>query len=210
MRKLFVLLLIALLSLEIASAKVFYFSDETDYRNNVGYAYRYPYSGVDLDIVGDFDNYACVSANDYDAYASSNPYDSHDELNAGTASQSDLNKLRRSDQLKIADENPYDSIDRDNFDSYDEWNCYTLQDYNSLARENPYDRNEVVDFTDFDHIEQAQKIGKYRYNNFFSFPEDLARFNLQYTRGRQPYYEPYDTRDSPYPLYGYGIARRED
>jgi len=45
MRKLFVFLLIALLSLEIASAKVFYFSDEIDYRNNVGYAYRYPYSG---------------------------------------------------------------------------------------------------------------------------------------------------------------------
>lgn len=210
MKPLFVLLLIALLSLEIAEAKVFYYSDEIDYRNNAAYAYQHPYSGVDIDAVKDFNNYACISADDYNDYADSNHYDSHDALDAGTASQSDINKLRRADQLRIADENPYDGIDRDDFESYDEWNCYTLQDYNSLARENPYDRREVVDFTDFDHLEEVQKIGRYRYNNFFNFPEDLAKFNLQYTRGRTPYYAPYDTRDSPYPLYGYGIAFRED
>lgn len=209
MKKLALLVLVAVLSIELASAKVFFYDDEADYRNNVGYALSHPWKGIDLDVVGDFDNYNCISADDYNRRANSNSYDANDELNARTASSSDLKKIRRADQLAIADENPYDGIDRDDFDNYNDWSCYTLKDYNSLAREDPYDSKRVVDFTHFDDIYEVQEIGKYRYNNFFQ-PDDFNKFNLQYTQARQPYYEPYDNRDSPYPLYGYGIVRRED
>lgn len=209
MKKLALLVLVAVLSIELASAKVFFYDDEVDYRSNVGYALSHPWKGIDLDVVGDFDNYNCISADDYNRRANSNSYDANDELNARTASSSDLKKIRRADQLAIADENPYDGIDRDDFDNYNDWNCYTLKDYNSLARQNPYDSKRVVDFTHFDDIYEVQEIGKYRYNNFFQ-PDDFNKFNLQYTQARQPYYEPYDYRDSPYPLYGYGIVRRED
>ena len=121
-----------------------------------------------------------------------------------------MRRLRREDQLKIINENPHDRWDRNDIDdNYDDFNCYTLRDYNSRARENRFDRWENIDFTDFDHIYEVQKIGRYRYNNFFQ-PGDFDNFNLQHTTRRAPYYEPYDTRRSPYPLYGYGIVRRED
>jgi hypothetical protein len=205
MKKTLMLFLVLLLSVEMASAKVFYFADEVDRNNNIDYALGH--NGVDFERVADFNNYACMSLNDYNNYANADHYDSHDALDASTASRDDLDRLRREDQLKIADADPYDSLDRDDVDnSYSDWNCYTLQDYNSLAAQNPYDRKEVVDFTDFDHLEESQRIGAYRYNNFFA-PGDLNSFNLQNERARLPYYEPYDYRDSPYPLYGYGIRR---
>jgi hypothetical protein len=210
MKKLALLVLVAILSIELASAKVFYYDDEVDYRSNVNYALSHPWKGIDLDVVGDFDNYNCMSADDYNRRAGANQYDSNDELNARTASSSDLKKLRRADQLRIADENPYDNIDRDDFDDYSDWNCYTLKDYNSFARENSYDSRRVVDFTHFDDVNEIQKIGMGRYNNFFTYPDDFNNFNLQYTRAPKPYYEPYDNRDSPYPLYGYGLRIRED
>ncbi len=210
MKKLLVFLLVAILCLELASAKVFYYDDEVDYWNNVDYSLSHPWKGIDMDVVTDFDNYNCISANDYNRRASANQYDSNDALDSNTASSSDLKKLRRADQLAIADENPYDGIDRDDFDNYNDWNCYTLQDYNSLAREDPYDSRRVVDFTHFDDANEIKKIGMGRYNNFFTYPDDFENFNLQYTRARQPYYEPYANRDSPYPLYGYGIRRIAD
>jgi len=210
MKKLALVFLIALLSLELASAKVFYDADEADYRNNVGYALRHPFDGVDPDAVGDFDRYSCVSLNDYNSFARADGYDAYEPVTSKTATRDDLKRLRREDQLRLIDENPSDSLDRDDIDDYDDWNCYTLRDYNARARENPFDRDEVVDFTDFDHLNEVKKIGKYRYNNFYTFPDDLARFNLQHTVGRRPYYEPYEFRRSPYPLYGYGIVRRED
>jgi hypothetical protein len=210
MKKTALFFLIALLLVEIVSAKVFYYADETDYNNNVDYALSHPYSGVDPDVVGDFRNYACISLNDYNSFAQAGSYDTYDALDASTASRDDLKKLRRADQLRIVNEDPYDSLDREDIDdNYADWNCYTLKDYNSLARQNPYDSRRVVDFTHFDDIYEVQEIGKYRYNNFFQ-PDDFNKFNLQYTQARQPYYEPYDYRDSPYPLYGYGIVRRED
>lgn len=210
MKKLALLVLVAVLSIELASAKVFFYDDEVDYRSNVGYALSNPWKGIDLDVVGDFDNYNCISADDYNSYAGANQYDAYDALDSSTASRDDLKKLRRADQLSIVDEDPYDSLDREDIDNnYDDWSCYTLKDYNSLAREDPYDSKRVVDFTHFDDIYEVQEIGMSRYNNFFQ-PDDFNKFNLQYTQARQPYYEPYDYRDSPYPLYGYGIVRRED
>ena len=211
MRKLALLFLIALLATELAAAKVFYYADEVDYRDNVGYALSRPFSGVDPDSVGDFDQYSCISLNDYNGFARASQYDAYKPLTASSASRDDLKRLRREDQRRIVDENPYDSLDRDDIDNnYGDWNCYTLRDYNSRARENPYDRAEVVDFTDFDHLNEVRKIGKYRYNNFYAYPDDLAKFNLQYTVGRAPYYEPYEYRTSPYPRYGYGVRRAED
>ena len=210
-KKLLTLLFIALLATELASARVFYYADETDRRQNVDYALNHPYDGIDPDDVSDFDKYSCVDLNDHNNFARADKYDSYDELNADTITRSDLKRLRRDDQLRIINENQYDSWDKDDIDDdYDDWNCYTLRDYNKRAKENPYDRWENVDFTDFDHLREVQRIGRYRYNNFYVYPDDLARFNLQYTVGRRPYYEPYEHRTSPYPLYGYGIRRHED
>jgi hypothetical protein len=210
MKKISAFFLVAILCLELASARVLYYADEADYRNNVGYALHNPYDSIDPDSVGDFDMYACVSLDDYNRFANADNYDSYEPLNAKTASRDDLKKLRRDDQLRIVNENPYDSLDGDDLDDYNDWDCYTLRDYNSLASKNAYDSRRVVDFTHFDDIYEVQKIGKYRYNNFYTLPDDIARFNLQYTRAPKPYYEPYDTRRSRYPLYGYGIMRIED
>lgn len=210
MKKLFVLFLIALLGIEIVAAKVFYYADEVDRRSNVNFALSHPFSGVDVDRVGDFDKYACISLNDYNNFASAGKHDSYNKLDAKTIGKEDLKRLRREDQMRIADENPYDNIDREDFDDTDDLNCYTLRDYNALAHENSYDNRELIDFTDFDHLQEVKKIGRYRYNNFFVFPDDFKNFNLQYTTNRPPYYEPYEFRRSHYPLYGYGIVRRED
>ncbi|MEM4239942.1 MAG: hypothetical protein QXM31_01955 [Candidatus Woesearchaeota archaeon] len=211
MKKLALVFLAALLALEFVSAKVFYFADEADYRNNVNYALSHPYSGIDPDIIGDFDRYSCMSLDDYNRFANAGRFDSYGIIDSGSAGRDDLKRLRRADQLRIVDEDQYDSLDRDDIDDgYDNWGCYTLKDYNSLARQNQFDRKEVVDFTDYDHLEESRRIGKYRYNNFFSFPDDFEKFNLQNARSRHPYYSPYDYRDSPYPLYGYGVVRIED
>jgi hypothetical protein len=210
MKKILTLLFIALLATEIAAARVFYYADEADYRNNVAYAFAHPYDGIDLDAVGDFDDYSCISLNDYNSFANADGYDSYDPLTAKNAKRSDLQRLRRDDQLRIINEDPYDSLDENDIGDYDDWNCYTLRDYNGYARADPYDNRRVVDFTHFDDLKEVQKIGKYRYNNFYTFPDDLAKFNLQHTRRPAPYYYPYDSWRSPYPLYGYGVARRED
>lgn len=211
MRKILLLLVVALLALEPATARVFYYADEIDYDNNVGYALSHPYDGIDADDVGDFDKYSCISLDNYNSFADADGYDGYEPLTASTASRKDLKRLRRDDQLRLINEDPYDSLDKNDIDTdYNDWNCYTLRDYNTRARENPFDRHRVVDFTHFDDIYKVQNIGKYRYNNFYTFPDDFARFNLQQTRGRAPYYEPYNYRTSPYPLYGYGISRHED
>ena len=210
MKKLALLLLIALLATELAAAKVFYYADEADYRDNVNYALAHPYDGIDADSVGDFDRYSCVSLDDHNSFANADRYDSYEPLTARTATRKDLQRLRRDDQLRLINENRYDDLDENDIDDNNDWNCYTLRDYNSVARADPYDSRRVIDFTHFDDIYDVQKVGKYRYNNFYTFPDDFAQFNLQQTRGRQPYYYPYDTWRAPYPLYGYGIARRED
>lgn len=210
MKKLAVLFLVALLSLELAGARVFYYADEGDYRANMDYALARHFDGVDPAVVGDLDKYACVSLGDYNAFADESPYDGYAPLTAATASRDDLDRLRRADQLRLVDEDPYDSLTRDSVDDYDDWDCYTLRDYNSRAAENAYDDRDVIDFTNFRDLSEVQRIGKYRYNYFYAFPEDFARFNLQNTVARLPYYEPYDVRHSPYALYGYGVRRVED
>lgn len=211
MRKALLFLVIALLALEPAVAKVFYYADETDYRNNVGYALAHPFDGIDPDDVGDFDKYSCISLDDYNSFARADRYDQYDVLDADSITRKDLKRLRREDQLRIIDEDPHDAWDREDIDNdYDDWNCYTLRDYNRRAREDPYDQWRVVDFTHFDDLAEVKKIGKYRYNGFYVFPDDLAHFNLQYTRRPAPYYYPYDNWRSPYPLYGYGVRRHED
>lgn len=209
MKRLSLVFLVALIALEAASAKVFYFSDEIDYRNNVDYVLSHPHSGVDPDEVGDFRKYNCISLSDYNDFARAGRFDKYDVLDSRSADKNDLKRLRRADQLMIVDENPYDSLDRGDIDDgYDAWECYTLKDYNSFAVTNSFDRWEVVDFTDYDHLDESRKIGKYRYH-FFE-PDDFTNFNLQRARARHPYYEPYDARRSPYPLYGYGMVRQED
>lgn len=190
---------------------MFYYADETDRRNNLAYAFDHPFDGIDPDEVSDFGKYSCISLDDNNRFARADKYDQYDELNAKTITRKDLKRLRREDQLKIINEDPFDQWDRNDIDDdYDDWNCYTLRDYNKRAQENKFDRWRKVDFTHFDDLYEVQKIGRYRYNNFYVFPDDLARFNLQHTVGPRPYYYPYDSWRSPYPLYGYGIRRAED
>jgi hypothetical protein len=210
MKKLLILLFLSLLATELVSARVFYYADEADYRNNVNYALYHPFDGVDPDVVGDFDKYSCVSLGDHNGFAGADQYDAYEPLSAKTATRKDLQKLRREDQLRIINEDPYDSLDENDIEDYDDWNCYTLRDYNSFAGQDGFDNRRVIDFTHFDDIYEVQKIGKYRYNNFYAFPEDFTHFNLQHTVRQPPYYEPYDYRRSPYPLYGYGARRIED
>ncbi|MEM2915879.1 MAG: hypothetical protein QXT19_00765 [Candidatus Woesearchaeota archaeon] len=210
MKNLLAFLLVAILCLEFVSARILYYADEVDYRNNVAYALHNPYDNADPDIAGDFDRYACISLDDYNKFANADNYDSYKSLTARTASRNDLKRLRREDQLKIINEDPYDGLDEADIGDYEDWNCYTLVYYNSRASRNAYDKWRVVDFTHFDDIYEVQKIGKYRYNNFYTLPEDIARFDLQYTRAPKPYYEPYAAMRTQYPLYGYGIRRIED
>ncbi len=209
--RLLVLLLVCLLGLaEFTSAHVFYYADEVDYRNNVAYALHHPFDGVDPDTVGDFDDYACISLDDYNRFARADQYDADEPLRASTATRDDLKRLRRENQLRIINEDPYDSLDRNDIDDDDDWNCYTLRDYNSKAREDPYDNRRAIDFTHFDDLYEVKKIGTYRYNDFYAIPDDFTYFNLQYTVSRPPYDEPYDFRRTQYPLYGYGVVHRED
>ncbi|MEM4253876.1 MAG: hypothetical protein QXR48_00605 [Candidatus Woesearchaeota archaeon] len=209
MKRILFAFIVALVALDSAYAKVFYFSDEIDYRDNVNYALSHPFSGVDPDEIGDFRKYNCISLGDYNSFARAGSFDKYDVLDSGGADRDDLKRLRRADQLRIVDEDPYDALDRDDVDDgYDAWACYTLKDYNAFAVTNAFDRWEVVDFTDYDHLEESRKIGKYRYHFFES--DDFNKFNLQRARAKHPYYEPYGTRRSPYPLYGYGVIRQED
>jgi hypothetical protein len=202
-------LLVLLLCMPFAEAKVFYYADEIDYANNVGFALAHSFDGIDPERSGNLDKYACMSLDDYNHYAASHQYQARTAFTAGSISPEDLKRLDRADQLRIADENPFDSITRDTFTDEDYWDCYRLRSYNSLARENLFDDRNVVDFTSFDHLNQVKKIGKYRYNDFFTFPDDFASFDLQRTVPRLPYYEPYDYRPTPYPLYGFGIWLRQ-
>ncbi len=210
MKKLITILLFVLLASELVAAKVFYYADEIDRRNNVAYALRHPFDGIDPDSVSDFDKYACVSLDDYNHFAEADHYDSYDPVSARTASRNDLKRLRREDQLRLINEDPYDDLDHNDIDDYKDWNCYTLRDYNRKAREDSFDNRGVVDFTDFNHMQEVRKIGRYRYNDFYVVPDDFARFNLQHATRRAPYYEPYEFRRSRYPLYGFGVRRHED
>ncbi len=206
--------LVVLLVLPAASAKVFYYSDEVDYQDNLAYAHLNHYDGIDADDFVDFDDYTCVSLDDQRAIANANQYDHVDPWTAATISRQDLKKLSQADRNRIADENPYDAIDRDDVDSFDDFSCSTLRDYNDYARTNAYDRYDEADFTRLDHIEIAQEVGKDRYH-FFEL-SDFDRFNLNQIRYRPVakylypgytygwngyYYNQYGSRNA-YPVYG--------
>ena len=203
-----------LLLVPIASAKVFYYTDEIDYRDNLAYAAINPYDSIDADDFVDFDDYNCVSLEDQRTIANLNPYDNVEQWTAANIADEDLKKLSRADRNRIADENPYDNINRDDFEDFDDFECSTLRDYNGYARTNPYDKFDEADFTRLDHIEIAQEVGKKRYN-FFEL-NDFDRFNLQqikyrpvakylypgYTYGWNGYYYNKYGRHNLYPVYG--------
>lgn len=197
------LIVLALLLVQSASAYVFFYSDEIDRANNINYALANPYDGIDIDNAADFDKYNCISLNEVNDYARRNAFDSEDELSAKTISSKDFKRLRYADQKKIIDENPFDRWDDEKLENRGCQQCWTLRDYNQLARKRPSDKFGVVDFTDFDDLETIQKIGNSRFH--FYEPDDFDTFNLQYTRIRRPFYEPYEYRYTPYPRFGYGI-----
>lgn len=204
MKSFLAIVLLGLLFVQSAAGYVFYFSDEVDRASNINYALMNPYDGIDADDIADFDKYQCIALADQQDYARRNPYDNVDALNAQDISRKDFQKLRYSDQLRIINENPYDTWDSGILENRNNQQCWTLQDYNAFASQKPRDRFDEVRFQDFDDVETVQDIGSKRYH-FFA-PEDFVSFDLHRTRIRQPYYDPYGVRYSPYPRYGYGIA----
>lgn len=214
MKKILTIALLILLSVQLVNARVFYYTDEVDYRSNAAYAARSAYDGIDDDDFNDFDDYNCVSLDDQRAVSNANPYDNNEPWTADSISDKDLKKLSRADRNRIADENLYDNIDRDDFDHLEDFNCSTLRDYNDYARTNAYDKFDEADFTRLDHIEIAQEVGKDRYNFFTS--SDFDRFNLYeikyrpvakylypgYTYGWNGYYSNKYGRHNQYPVYG--------
>lgn len=208
MKHLLTLALLAVLLAQPASAYVFFFSDEIDRRNNINLALARPFDGIDLDEVADFDNYNCVSLADQHDFAARNRFDNEEPVTAKNIKRDDFQKLRYQDQLRIINEDPFDKWDEDLLERRNNQQCWTLKDYNKLARQKPRDEFDTVRFRDFDDLETVQKIGTGRFH-FFE-PNDFAEFDLHRTRAKRPFYEPYDFRRSPYPRYGYGIRYGND
>jgi len=206
MKKLLSVLFVLLL-LPLASARIFWYSDEIDRQNNIDYAHSNSFDGITAEDEGDFDKYNCISLDDYNDYADYNKYDGYESLTADTASEKDLSRLRRDDYNIIANQNPSDSIEPDDFNSYGDMGCFNLKDYNSFAETDDFDRWDDAVFDDFDDIYVAKKVGKDRMH-FFDFSSDFDGFDLQKTQPRPNYYEPYH-RNSPYPYFGYGFSRED-
>lgn len=49
-------------------------------------------------------------------------------------------ELDRRENIAVAQANPFDRLDGDEFDDFDKFNCIDLEDYNRFAELNPYDR----------------------------------------------------------------------
>lgn len=217
MKKILLFAVITLILLSsIVSAKVFYYSDEVDRRDNLAYAYANPYDSIDPADVGDFDKYNCISLGDYNSFARSDPYDSYDPLTAENIRKKDLSRLSRDDFNKIANEDPYDAIDPDYFNDYSDMQCWNLKDYNGFAETKPRDKWDPVYFRDFDDLDTVSKVGSARYHFFGE--DDFDDFDLYdikpraraeiyypgfYEEYRPYYYDSYGRYDV-YPLFGYG------
>ena len=176
MKAIFLILLLA----STATAYDYYFyNNENDFHDNADAAYANPYDGYDLEDAADFDNYECISLDDYNYYANLNQYDGMDTLNARNI-DSRFDDLRYEDQLKIINENPADKWDMNDVSDEGDMECWTLKDYNKYAGRSNSDKWDGIYFHDFDDLDKVNEIGIRRYG--FIEPDDLSEFDLQYTR----------------------------
>lgn len=169
-----------------ASHDYFFYNNENDFRHNRDVALYDPYDAYDVDDFNDFDDYECFSLDDYNYYASRDPYDNWDPLTARNIGNSEFKDLRYADQLQIINENSGDKWDENDVENLDDMECWTLKDYNNYASEKPSDKWDEVHFHDFDDLETVNEVGIRRYG--FIEPDDLAEFDLQYT---SPHYDDY-------------------
>ena len=174
------LFLILLLATSAAAHEYFFYNNENDFHNNRDAALRNPYDGYDVQDFTNFNDYDCMSLDDYNYYASLDPYDSMDQLTAKNIGNKKFKNLRYEDQLRIINENPSDNWDGNDVENLDDMECYTLKDYNKFAGRNPDDKWDEVHFHDFDDLETVNKVGARRYG--FIEPDDLSEFDLLYTR----------------------------
>jgi hypothetical protein len=165
------LLLALLLLTPVASAyHVFWYADELDRQDSIEYADRYPFDGIDRSDFS-FKKYNCISLKAYNHFANANSFDSHDPITASSPKRV-LKKLRRDDINTLANENPYDSLDADNYD-FSDMDCWTLSDYNGFARTERHDSWKPATLRDPDNFNKViHKVGKRRYN-FFDYKDLL-------------------------------------
>jgi hypothetical protein len=182
--KYFILLLL-LTSIATATHDFYYYNNENDLHYNVATAAYDPYDHYDVEDAVDFDDYECISLDDYNYYANNDPYDSMDPLTAENIG-SRFDDLRYEDQLSIINEKPHDKWDEEDIDDERDMECWTLKDYNNYADNSKSDEWDEVYFHDFDDLETVNEIGIRRYG--FIEPDDLAEFDLHYT---SPHYDDY-------------------
>lgn len=180
-----VFLILILASTVAASHEFYFYNNENDLHYNVDASLYDAYDGYDEEDAADFDNYECISLNDYNYYANRDPYDSMDPLTAKNVG-SRFDDLRYEDQLAIINENPSDKWDGNDIDDEGDMECWTLKDYNKYSGESQSDEWDEIYFHDFDDLEKVNEIGIRRYG--FIEPDDLAEFDLQYTN---PHYDDY-------------------
>ena len=184
-------------------ATIFWYGDEVDQQNAIEYANSKPYDAYAPEDFENPEQYNCFSLDAYNAFAAHHPYQGYEQLTSRSIQPDDVQRLGRDDYNKIANENPYDSIQPDDVNDYDDTRCWTLSDYNQFAETKPHDRFKPVFFQDFDDLATVQEIGKDR-THFFA-QSDFNRFDLQRTQPRQfvissqDYYHP-----SNYPYYSSG------
>lgn len=166
-----------------ANAVIFWYGDEVDQQNSINYANSKPYDAYDSEDFENPDQYKCFSLDVYNSFAESHPYDMYDELTSANIKTDDLNRLRRDDYNRLANQNSHDGIKPDDVESYSDTHCWTLSDYNGFAETKPYDQFRPVFFQDFDDLETVQEIGKDR-THFFE-AGDFAKFDLQRTQPRR-------------------------
>jgi len=180
------ILLLLLASTTAASHEYYFYNNENDFRHNKAAALYDQYDHYDVEDAADFDDYKCLSLDDYNYYANLDSYDSMKPLTAKNIG-SRFKDLRYDDQIRIINENPSDKWDRNDINDEGDMECWTLKDYNKYARNKPHDKWDEIKFHDFDDLETVNEIGIRRYG--FIEPDDLAEFDLQYTA---PHYDDYN------------------
>lgn len=159
-----VFVLLLLVFIPFASAyRHFYYSDEVDFGKNLDYSNRNYYDRFDPDL--EFCKYNCISLDAYNDFANHNPYDKYDPITANSP-ESTLKKLRYDDYNRIANTDPHDNVDVDDFELSD-MSCWTLSDYNSYADLDPHDGWHRADLTDLENFDKIiHSVGRSRFHFF--------------------------------------------
>ena len=184
MKYLFLFLILA--STAAASHEYYFYNNENDLHNNVASALYDPFDGYNVEDATNFNDYECLSLDDYNHYANLDPYDGMDPYTAKNIGNR-FDDLRYEDQLTIINENSGDNWDMNDVNDEGDMECWTLKDYNKYAGRKPHDQWDEIHFHDFDDLEKVNEIGIRRYG--FIEPDDLSDFDLQYTA---PLYNDYD------------------